>query len=234
MSDRSKPLTASLKVMVTVVVSPMPRRLSATTMVAVGNAVSMAKLLESVVPTPLLPEALVTPLLSRVIRLVVSVMLAVGVNVAVQVMPPSLDADVAQGAVGDGQVGVGETADRFAEGDGHQRGFAGLERGVGNDDGRGRHFGVDRVVVRVGGAGAGVAGQIADAGVVQSDQVGGVADADGRRERRRPGDAAVAADDTLLNVPLATLRSALSKPVTASLKVMVTSEVSPDADRCRP
>ncbi|MNK79826.1 hypothetical protein D3C87_995040 [compost metagenome] len=92
MSDRSKPLTASLKVIVTVVVSPMPRRLSATTMVAVGNAVSMAKLFESVVPTPLLPEALVTPLLSRVIRLLVSVMLAVGVSVAVQVMPPSLDA----------------------------------------------------------------------------------------------------------------------------------------------
>ncbi|MNY72186.1 hypothetical protein D3C86_2106840 [compost metagenome] len=41
-SDRSKPETASVKVMVTVVVSPMPKRLSATTMVAVGRAVSMA------------------------------------------------------------------------------------------------------------------------------------------------------------------------------------------------
>ena len=34
---------------------------------------------------------------------------------------------------------------------------------------------------------------------------------------------------TLLSVPLATVRSALVKPVTASLKVMVTSEVSPTA-----
>ena len=32
---------------------------------------------------------------------------------------------------------------------------------------------------------------------------------------------------TALSVPLATVRSALVKPVTASLKVMVTSEVSP-------
>jgi hypothetical protein len=34
---------------------------------------------------------------------------------------------------------------------------------------------------------------------------------------------------TALSVPLATLRSALVKPVTASLKVMVTPEVSPAA-----
>jgi hypothetical protein len=108
--------------MVTVVVSPMPRRLSATTMVAVGSAVSMAKLLESVVPTPLLPAV------------------------------------------------------------GH-------------------------------------------AGVVQGDQVGGVGDVAGRREGRRPGDAAVAAAD-VAQVPLAMVRSALSKPLTASLKVMVTSEVA--------
>ncbi|MNU68441.1 hypothetical protein D3C71_578070 [compost metagenome] len=40
---------------------------------------------------PTLPLATAcTPVLSSVIRLVVSVMLAVGVNVAVQVMPPSL------------------------------------------------------------------------------------------------------------------------------------------------
>ncbi|MNC13794.1 hypothetical protein D3C76_534750 [compost metagenome] len=90
MSDTSKPLTASLKVMVTVVVSPMPSCVSATTMEAVGSAVSMAKLFESVVPVPALPDALTTPLLSRVIRLELSAMLAVGVKVAVQVMPPSL------------------------------------------------------------------------------------------------------------------------------------------------
>ena len=34
---------------------------------------------------------------------------------------------------------------------------------------------------------------------------------------------------TALSAPLATVRSALVKPVTASLKVMVTSEVSPAA-----
>ena len=125
MSDRSNPLTASLKVMVTVVVSPMPRPLSATTMVAIGSAVSIAKLLESVVPTPLFPDRLDTPALFKVIRLLLLVMLLVGVNVAVQVMPPSLLL-------------------------------------------------------------------------------------------------------TLLNVPLAMVRSLLSNPLTASLKVMVTSEVSPD------
>ncbi|MNR47246.1 hypothetical protein D3C85_1663270 [compost metagenome] len=45
--------------------------------------------MESVVPVPVLPAASATPVLSRVIRLLVSVMLAVGVRVAVQVMPPS-------------------------------------------------------------------------------------------------------------------------------------------------
>ncbi|MNR32178.1 hypothetical protein D3C85_1497400 [compost metagenome] len=46
--------------------------------------------MESVVPLPALPARSATPVLSRVIRLVASVMLAVGVKVAVQVMPPSL------------------------------------------------------------------------------------------------------------------------------------------------
>ncbi|MNZ43139.1 hypothetical protein D3C78_607360 [compost metagenome] len=47
-------------------------------------------MLESVVPLPALPARSLTPVLFRVIRLVVSLMLAFGVNVAVQVMPPSL------------------------------------------------------------------------------------------------------------------------------------------------
>ncbi|MNM42277.1 hypothetical protein D3C81_531090 [compost metagenome] len=59
-------------------------------MVAVGSAVSMAKLFESVVPDPVLPDTLATPLLSRVIRLLASVTFEVGVKAAVQVMPPSL------------------------------------------------------------------------------------------------------------------------------------------------
>ncbi|MCY1544333.1 hypothetical protein D9M68_802100 [compost metagenome] len=46
-------------------------------------------MLESVVPVPLLPARSVTPVLSRVIRLLVSVTAALGVRVAVQVMPPS-------------------------------------------------------------------------------------------------------------------------------------------------
>ena len=42
-------------------------------------------------PTPATPSLIaVTPVLSRVIRLVASVRLLVGVNVAVQVRPPSL------------------------------------------------------------------------------------------------------------------------------------------------
>ncbi|MNN29216.1 hypothetical protein D3C81_1428100 [compost metagenome] len=57
--------------MVTVAVSPTVRSLSLRLMVAVGRSVSMAKLLESVVPTPALPDAaLTTPLLSRVMTLV--------------------------------------------------------------------------------------------------------------------------------------------------------------------
>ncbi|MNS10893.1 hypothetical protein D3C72_424170 [compost metagenome] len=40
-------------------------------------------------PVPALPARSATPLLFRVIRLVASVMLLVGVKVAVQVMPPS-------------------------------------------------------------------------------------------------------------------------------------------------
>ncbi|MNO58421.1 hypothetical protein D3C76_489790 [compost metagenome] len=46
--------------------------------------------MESVVPLPALPEPFCTPLLSRVMTLLVSVMALVGVKVAVQVMPPSL------------------------------------------------------------------------------------------------------------------------------------------------
>ncbi|MNV39333.1 hypothetical protein D3C71_1309090 [compost metagenome] len=85
-----KPVTASEKVMVTSDVSPAASAVSASTIVAVGRTVSMAKLLESVVPLPALPDRSLTPVLSRVIRLVVSLMLADGVKVAVQVMPPSL------------------------------------------------------------------------------------------------------------------------------------------------
>ncbi|MOA11097.1 hypothetical protein D3C78_1310180 [compost metagenome] len=47
--------------------------------------------MESVVPLPVFPATSVTPALLRVIRLVVSLMLLVGVKVAVQVMPPSLE-----------------------------------------------------------------------------------------------------------------------------------------------
>ena len=110
--------------MVTSEVSPAASAVSATTTLAVGRTVSMPKLLESVVPLPALPAAFVTPELSRVMTFVVSAIPVVGVNVAVQVMPPSLEL-------------------------------------------------------------------------------------------------------TGLNEPLVTVRSVLSKPVTASLKVMVTSEVSP-------
>ncbi|MNN59678.1 hypothetical protein D3C81_1748140 [compost metagenome] len=45
---------------------------------------------ESVVPLPALPAWSITPVLSRVTTFVVSVMLALGVKVAVQVIPPSL------------------------------------------------------------------------------------------------------------------------------------------------
>ena len=67
-----KPVTASLKVMVTSEVSPIFRALSATTMVAVGRTVSMVKLPELVIPVPALPAPSCTPLLFRLMRLVVS------------------------------------------------------------------------------------------------------------------------------------------------------------------
>jgi hypothetical protein len=47
--------------------------------------------LESVLPLPALPPASVTPVISTLITLVASVTPAVGVNVAVQVVPPSLE-----------------------------------------------------------------------------------------------------------------------------------------------
>ena len=74
-----KPVTASLKVMVTSEVSPTLSALSATTMVAVGCRVSMVKLGELVVPVPALPARSVTPALFRLIRLVVSATLMFGV-----------------------------------------------------------------------------------------------------------------------------------------------------------
>ncbi len=46
---------------------------------------------ESVLPEPALPARSAMPVLASVIRLLVSVTSAVGVNVAVQVMPPSIE-----------------------------------------------------------------------------------------------------------------------------------------------
>ncbi|MNV96525.1 hypothetical protein D3C71_1915430 [compost metagenome] len=46
--------------------------------------------MESVLPVPALPSASITPAVFSVIRLLVSIMLAPGVRVAVQVLPPSL------------------------------------------------------------------------------------------------------------------------------------------------
>ncbi|MCY1426662.1 hypothetical protein D9M71_424850 [compost metagenome] len=88
-SPISRPVTASLKVMVTLVVSPTARLVSATTMVAVGRRVSTPKLFEVVVPTPVLPAASCTSALFRTMKLPALSMLLVGVRVAVQVMPPS-------------------------------------------------------------------------------------------------------------------------------------------------
>ena len=46
--------------------------------------------MESVLPVPALPAASVNPLLVSVMRLLVSVVLAVGVKLAIQVQPPSI------------------------------------------------------------------------------------------------------------------------------------------------
>ena len=84
-----KPVTASLNVIVTAAVSPAARLMSATPMLAVGRVLSTSKVGLSVVPNPLLPARSTMPPLSRVMTLLATVLLAVGVSVAVQVMPPS-------------------------------------------------------------------------------------------------------------------------------------------------
>ena len=89
-SALANPVTASLKVMVTSEVSPTIKALSATTIVAVGRDVSIVKLPELVVPLPGVDVAtLLTPVMLTVNTFVASVILAVGVKVAVQVVPPS-------------------------------------------------------------------------------------------------------------------------------------------------
>ncbi len=84
-----KPVTGSVKVIVTVVVSPADSTASANTMVAPGRAVSIANAFDAVVPVPLLPAKSVRPVLASVIRLPALVVPAAGVKVALQVRPPS-------------------------------------------------------------------------------------------------------------------------------------------------
>ncbi len=84
MSDRLKPLTASLKVMLTVPLAVVLSVGPLTEMVAVGRVVSIAKLFDEVVPLPAVPVAtLLIPVLSRTIWLVALETLALGVKVAV-------------------------------------------------------------------------------------------------------------------------------------------------------
>ena len=81
-----------MKVIVTSDVSPTFSAVAVTTIVAVGRRVSMVVVFDVVVPSPVLPAASVTPLLVSVMRLLMSLVLAVGVKVAVQVMPPFTEA----------------------------------------------------------------------------------------------------------------------------------------------
>ena len=85
-----KPVTASLKVMVTRDVPPIFNAGFATTTVAVGSTVSMVKLADWVVPEPALPARSLTPALARVMALVALLVFVAGVKVAVQVMPSAL------------------------------------------------------------------------------------------------------------------------------------------------
>ena len=86
------PVTASLKVKVAVAVSPTRSAVSFSEIVAVGRCVSMVKLLELVDPVPAFDVAtLVTPVMSTLMTLDVSVTPPLGVNVADQVMPPLLE-----------------------------------------------------------------------------------------------------------------------------------------------
>ena len=66
-----KPVTASVKVNVTIAVSPTFSAVSATTMVAVGTLGIDRVVAELVVPVPALPARSLTPVLSSVITLVV-------------------------------------------------------------------------------------------------------------------------------------------------------------------
>ena len=87
-----KPVTASLNVKVAMAVSPTRSAVSFSEIVAVGRWVSMVKLLELVDPVPAFDVAmLVTPVMSTLMALDVSVTPPEGVNVAAQVRPPSLE-----------------------------------------------------------------------------------------------------------------------------------------------
>ena len=87
-----RPLTASLKVIVTWLVSPALIKSSATTMAAVGALVSTAYCCEVALPVPALPVTRpVTPAWFSETTLPVLSTPAAGVKVPVQVTPPSLE-----------------------------------------------------------------------------------------------------------------------------------------------
>ena len=174
-----------------------------------------------------MPAASVTPVSSSVMTLVVSSMSAVGVKVAVQVMPPSpeLTADSVPFSIVRSALVKPVTASLNLKVTSEVS--PAMKRGVRHHDVGVRTQRVDRVIVGDGGADAGIARRIGHAGVVQRDDVGGVLDVRRRGEGRRPGDAAVNRGDRVTGCRFWIVRSALVKPVTASLKVKVTSEVSP-------
>ena len=96
-----------------------------------------------------------------------------------------------------------KASDGFKEGEGDGRCLTRKHAVLAGIDADPRSLHVDRVVVGIDGAAVAVACRIENAGIGEADGVGGVGDVDFRRERRRPGLAAVnrgnRAQGTVLN-----------------------------------
>ncbi|MCY1270254.1 hypothetical protein D9M70_187750 [compost metagenome] len=101
-------------------------------------------------------------------------------------------AEIAQHAIGHGEVGCGQARDCLAEGDGDGAGLARRQGSVRDRDGGGWAGGIDGVGIGCGGASPGVARRVGVAGGVQGDQVARTLAVGRWGQGRGPGDTAIA------------------------------------------
>ena len=106
-------------------------------------------------------------------------MLAVGVSVAVQVMPPSEELKPLKLPFGDGEIRRGQASHGFAEGDGHGGGFTRRERRISDHDSAAAWAqGINRIVSRIGYADTGIGSRVGITGVIDTNDVASVFDID--------------------------------------------------------